>query len=191
MKTVRDGSHTDVMALGAALRAARQRRHLSVEGLAAASDVSTGSISQLERGQGNPSLLTLRRLAEALQLPLFHFLQGPTVGGLVVRADERKRLALPDNSLVYELLTPHLRGQLEVMRTQVPAGFNNEEKPFVHDGEECVHLLSGTLEVTVGSESFVLGEGDSITYDPSTPHWWANTSHETALMIGAVTPPSF
>lgn len=186
-----DDMRTDVVALGKELREARVRRHLSLEALAAASGVSTGSISQLERGRGNPSVLTLRRLAEALDLPLLLFTQGPASSGMVVRANARKRLALPDSELVYELLSPNLRGRLEVLRTTVPPGFNNEEKPFAHEGEECVHLLSGSLQVTVGAQQFVLDAGDAITYDPSIPHWWVNSSDDPAVMLGVVTPPSF
>lgn len=184
-------SDFDVKAMGRMLRDARRGRGLSVEALAAAAGVSSGLISQLERGHGNPAFLTLRRLAEALDLPLAHFVQGPPNGGLVVRAAERKRLQLPDSDLVYELLTPSLQGRLEVLRTQVPPGWTNESRPFRHDGEECVHLIEGSLRVVVGSGRYVLGTGDSITYDASLPHWYLNDDEAPAVIIGVVTPPSF
>ncbi len=186
-----EGRDFDLRALGETLRHARRERGMTVEALAAAAGVSTGSISQLERGQGNPAFLTLRRLAEALGLPVVHFVQGPPTTGMVVRASERKRLHLPDTDLVYELLTPSLQGRLEVLRTSIPPGWSNESKPFVHEGEECVHLLSGRLEVVVGTGCFGLGEGDSITYDATRPHWYRNVADSTALILGAVTPPSF
>jgi transcriptional regulator with XRE-family HTH domain len=182
----------EVVALGRVLRETRLNARLSVETLAAAAGVSAGSISQLERGRGNPSFLTLRRLAAALQVPLGHFLQGPETGPMVVRADERKRLFLPtDHGLVYELLTPDLRGSLEVLRSQIPSGFDNRNRPFQHAGEECVHLLTGSLQVAIGARHYELAEGDSITYDSSVAHWWVNSSGATAVIIGAVTPPSF
>jgi transcriptional regulator with XRE-family HTH domain len=181
----------DVRALGQALRTARRERGLTVEALATSAGVSSGLISQLERGQGNPAFLTLRRLAEALGLPVAHFVQGPPSSGMLVRAEQRKRLHLPDADLVYELLTPSLQGKLEVLITQIPAGWTNVTKPFVHEGEECIHLLEGTLEVTVGETRFVLEEGDSLTYEAQVPHWYANASGATARLLGAVTPPSF
>lgn len=182
----------DVVALGRVLHETRVAAHLSVETLAAAAGVSAGSISQLERGRGNPSFLTLRRLAAALRVPLGHFLQGPESGPMVVRANQRKRLHLPtEEGLVYELLTPDLGGKLEVLRSQIPAGFDNRDRPFQHAGEECVHLLTGTLQVGIGGRRFELAEGDSVTYDSSVAHWWLNVSGEGAVIIGAVTPPSF
>ena len=184
-------SGLDLSQLGTTLRKARKDQSLTVGDLSQRAQVSAGLISQLERGRGNPSFLTLSRLAEALAVPLGHFLQGSSPSGMVVRADQRKKLVLPDDHLVYELLTPNLSGSLEVLRTQVPAGWSNRERPFRHVGEECVHLLSGRLQVTVGEDFHELDEGDSITYDPSVPHWWANAGDDSAVIIGSVTPPSF
>lgn len=182
----------DLTRLGTTLQRARKEQKFSVGELSRRAQVSAGLISQLERGQGNPSFLTLSRLAEALRVPLGHFLQGPApTGQMVVRADERKKLVLPDDRLVYELLTPSLQGALEVLRTTVPPGWTNREHPFSHPGEECVHLLSGRLEVTVGTSFFELDTGDSITYDSSVAHWWSNPEEESAVIIGSVTPPSF
>jgi transcriptional regulator with XRE-family HTH domain len=182
----------EVLVLGRVLRETRVAAHLSVEALAAAAGVSAGSISQLERGRGNPSFLTLRRLATALQVPLGHFLQGPETGQMVVRAEQRRRLRLPtEPGLVYELLTPGLGGALEVLRSQIPPGFDNRDQPFQHVGEECVHLLSGTLQVGFGGRRYELAEGDSITYDSSVAHYWVNATDAVAVIIGAVTPPSF
>jgi transcriptional regulator with XRE-family HTH domain len=182
-----------VIGLGRALKSARRDRGMTVERLGRDAGVSTGLISQLERGRGNPSFLTLQRLAEALELPFGHFMQGPqSQGGMVVRASQRKRLIRPHpTEIVHELLTPDLRRSLEMLRTSVPPGWSNEDQPFHHKGEECVHVLSGTLQVTVGSSSWNLAEGDSITYDSGTPHWYANHTDTPVIIIGAVTPPSF
>jgi transcriptional regulator with XRE-family HTH domain len=188
-----DPQATLVAGLGRAVKAARLEKGLTVERLGREAGVSTGLISQLERGRGNPSFLTLQRLAEALELPFGHFMQGPSSqGGMVVRADQRKRLIVPHpTEIVHELLTPDLRGSLEVLRTSVPAGWSNAEQPFHHLGEECVHVLEGMLQITVGTSSFDLAAGDSITYDSSMLHWYTNPTDEPALIIGAVTPPSF
>lgn len=56
--------------LGDTLRRERHRRGWSVHVLSARAGVSFGLVSELERGKGNPSFRALRRLAEALELPL-------------------------------------------------------------------------------------------------------------------------
>ncbi|MDJ0961768.1 MAG: cupin domain-containing protein [Acidimicrobiia bacterium] len=182
-----------VVELGRLIRRSREGR-FTVQQLGQRADVSPGLISQIERGQGNPSFQTLYKLSVALGLRIGDMLDNavaPFEDQLVVRKPERKRLQLGEHGLVWELLTPNLQGELEMLRTSVPPGFTNEENPFRHRGEECVLLLHGTLEVSVAGRHFVLEEGDSITYDSGLPHWWRNSSGEEAVIVGAVTPPSF
>ena len=180
-----------VSSLGELIRQARAGRH-SIEELATRSGVSAGRISQIERGLANPSFATIWKLANALDIPLGTFFSGAASDNRkVVRSDQRKKLALPHDDLVYELLTPSLQGRLEVFLFHVPAGFDNTNGAIRHAGEEFIHILSGTLEVNIGSERFELREGDSITYDAGLPHFVRNTASRKAVALAAVTPPSF
>jgi mannose-6-phosphate isomerase-like protein (cupin superfamily) len=45
--------------------------------------------------------------------------------------------------------------------------------------------------VRVNDTGYELEEGDSLTYDSSLPHWYRNASPHAAVLIGAMTPPSF
>jgi transcriptional regulator with XRE-family HTH domain len=179
------------VSLGDLIRAARTGR-FTIDELARRSGVSSGRISQIERGLANPSFETLWKLATALQIQMGTFFQGPAAEErMVVRKDEGKRLVLPHDDLVYELLTPDLQRSLEVFRFHVPPAFDNSRRPITHQGEECIHILEGSLEVTVGEQTFLLGEGDSITYEAVLPHFVRNPGKATAVAIAAVTPPSF
>jgi transcriptional regulator with XRE-family HTH domain len=178
--------------MGSMIRAARQDR-FTLQELAGRAGISPGLLSQIERGIGNPSFRTLHRLASALNLRVGDLLEGNAAPGkqLVVRRHARKRLQLGSEGLTYELLTPNLQGRLELLQTAVPPGFTNENQPFVHMGEECVLVISGRLEVTVDGRTYEVAEGDAITYDSGEPHWWHNPTEDQAVIVGAVTPPSF
>lgn len=181
--------------LGKTIRAERNGRY-TLKQLADEADLSVGSLSQIERGLGNPSFNTLTKISNALGLRIGDLIEANTDAprkhdSLVVRKDDRKRLQIGSEGLVYELLTPNLRGDLEVLETTVPTGFSNKANPFGHEGEECVVVMSGDLRIGVGEETHLLEAGDAVTYDSSLPHWWANESTKDAKLIGAVTPPSF
>lgn len=179
--------------LGEMIRHTRTGR-FTVQELARAAGIATGSLSQIERGMGNPSFRTLQKIAEALDLRIGDLVEAGTSdkrGPMVVRKHDRALLQLGFDGLVYELLTPNLRGSLEMLQTRIPPGFSNEENPFFHEGEECVLVLEGDLRVAVGDERENISAGDAITYDPSVPHWWANDTDAEATIVGAVTPPSF
>lgn len=179
--------------LGAAIRAARADTK-TVNELAKDAGISAGLLSQIERGLGNPSYRTLHKLADALGIRIGDLLEAASpVDDLarVVRRDGRTRIQFGSEGLVYELLTPNLRGRLEMLQTSIPPGFSNERDPFVHTGEECVLLIEGELTVDVAGERDVLAAGDAITIDASKPHWWHNHTEHPALIVGAVTPPTF
>lgn len=152
--------------------------------------MSPGLISQIERGLGNPSFRSLHKLADALGLRVGDLLDGgDTERRRVVRADQRRTMGVGD--LTYELLVPDLNGQLEVLLTTLPTGFDNHQHPFAHHGEECVMVLEGAVDVWVGNESWQLSAGDAITYDAAVPHWYRNDHDDPARVLGVVTPPSF
>jgi transcriptional regulator with XRE-family HTH domain len=180
--------------LGRILRESRANAGMSLSALAAASGVSAGLLSQIERGNGNPSYNTLIKLAHALGVRVGDFFGGqdpePKLAGLV-RKDSRRRLLLSEHEMVYELITPSMNGRLGMIRAQVASGWSNAAVPFLHEGEECVLVVDGSLVVVVGGERYDLSEGDSLTYDASVPHWYANESDRTAAFVGAMTPPSY
>jgi transcriptional regulator with XRE-family HTH domain len=177
--------------LGQLVRSIRMSRGMSIESLAKAAGVSAGGISQIERGVGNPAFTTLMKIADGMQVPAGSFLQtDQEPQGLVVRKQHRKRL-IPSEGLVYELLTPDLKRRLEVLRVQIAPGFDNSERPFVHEGEECVHMLEGEVLIYIGGDEYHLEEGDSITYDPAVPHWYRNPFPRPSVGFGVITPPGF
>jgi transcriptional regulator with XRE-family HTH domain len=174
------------------LRTSRRGRY-TLEALAERAGVSVGLISQIERGHGNPSLVTLIKLANALGIQLEDLFQSPpgTRQMLVTRGD-RARLELPTEGregLVYELLTPDLDRKIGMTRAQIPSGWDNEQEPYSRPGEHIVHLLEGELEANIGGQEFHLRPGDTITFDSSLPHWYRNSSGRAAQIVTAMTPP--
>lgn len=179
---------------GQQLQDLRTARALSIEQLATLAGVSSGLLSQLERGMGNPSFLTIAKIAYALQVPISTFFEMDGPADLVVRRDRRKRLLVPglsEQGLIYELLTPDLTRALEMLWVEMPAGQSIEERPFEHQGEECSIVLEGTLEIHLGDRTYRLEAGDSIAYRSSTPHWYRNPGPITTKSVWAITPPSF
>lgn len=177
--------------IGQAVRRARRRLDLSVQQLADRAELSLGLVSQLERGLGNPSLQTLRSLADALGMPLALLVDPLLEDVSVVRADARHLLPPPDGppeqQVRRELLTPRGDNALQVIRSTLPVGFTNEPQPFRHLGTESVTVEQGRLLLVHGDRRVTLEPGDSATYDCSVPHWWANDWHERTVVLGAVT----
>ncbi|MGH3357550.1 MAG: helix-turn-helix domain-containing protein [Nocardioidaceae bacterium] len=202
----KERTSADTQALGELLRQAREKRGWSLKRFASSAGMSEGLLSQFERGKGNPSLLTLQKLAAALEIPLgdlfYQAAPRPATDETaahrltsaqcsVVTASGRKKLVFPHDDLMYELLTPDLQRQLELLRCTVPPGFDGSAMPFQHDGEESVHVLEGNFQAHVADDVYDLGPGDTITLQSSLPHWWRNIGDSPVLVLCAATPPSF
>ena len=180
-----------VAEIGSRVRRTRRRLGMTVEDLAETADVSVGFVSQLERGRGNPSLSSLCRVADGLGIHVADLLKpDASARSAVVRADARRRLPLEGDpeGLVRELLTPSLESPMQLIRTTMPPHTSHEKRPFRHLGTESVHVLSGSMIVTVGSDRYELGPGDTVTYDCTQGHWWENPYDQAAEVIGITVP---
>lgn len=172
----------------------RLKLGLTVEQLAQISGISTGALSQLERGMGNPSLGTLGRLAMALSTPLEELISmnSSKATGLIRKSERRNLGSLDEDSRKAgherRLLTPSLLSPLQVIETVLPVGFSNFDRPFRRIGVECVVVNLGRVRIHVGDEVFDLEQGDSLTYDCSRPHWWENVGIDRAVVLGMATP---
>lgn len=176
--------------VGRVIGTERARLGLTVAELARRAGISSGLVSQLERGLGNPSMETIAGLARALEIPIGSFFAGATVEGSVVRRGERKRLVLGDGSLSYEMLVPDLSGRLSMLSIQLPPHYTNEHAPFQHAGEEVVVVMAGAVEIHLGDKRTALLDGDSIRFDATVAHWYA-TGDDPVRVISAMAPPSF
>jgi transcriptional regulator with XRE-family HTH domain len=177
---------------GSALRALREQRGLTIASLARQVGISAAAISQIESGTVQPSVMTLRRLAAALGVPVFRFfLPADTAAASVVRRGERKTLGLARTGARYELLTPSLQGQLEVMEITVDPGQASAPEPISHPGEECLVIVSGHGQLELGDDIVDMQAGDAATFQASLPHRLCNTDPRPLLALSIITPPSF
>ncbi|MHA6628080.1 helix-turn-helix domain-containing protein [Pseudonocardia sichuanensis] len=182
--------------VGNQVRSLRKEAGLTLERLSELSGLSTGIVSQIERGLANPSFGTLVQLAHGLGIPIGRLFQvSDRRRSPVVRRSERRRLdghgIASDDGGTFELLTPDLNGALEATWVETPPGYDSSANPYRHQGEEFGLVLSGRKDVYLDGQKHELGPGDSIRYPSTTPHWYANPGHEICTAIWVITPPTW
>jgi transcriptional regulator with XRE-family HTH domain len=93
----------------------------------------------------------------------------------VVHPHHRKILVL-DSGVTWESLTAMRSDKTDFMfvRYEVGGSSTMEGRLIRHVGTEYGFVLSGTLEITLGFETYRLNPGDSISFDSSRPHRLAN-----------------
>lgn len=178
--------------LGKKIQDFRNMRNMSLRELAKRAGTTASMLSQIERNLVNPSISTLKAIAQALDIPMFRFFKDeqPQVQ-LVVKKGENKTIGKPGDDLSYTLLTPDVRGSIEFCMMSIPSGFTSGKAPQEHTGEEVAYVLQGSVEIQVAGSTYFLQEGDSIRIPPLTSHQWKNPGDSAVHIIFAVTPPSF
>lgn len=178
--------------LGERIRSLREARDVSVSELARAIDVSSSAVSQIEREVVDPSLRTLRAIAAVLDRPLSSFFLDASSLGIVVRKEDRLSFSSQSNNgIQYELLSPGLDRDLEMVFISFEPGESSADRPLPHNGDECLVVLTGEAEITVADRSYVLSDGDSIYIDKGLRHKVANIGDTTLECIACFTPFSF
>jgi len=179
------------MQLGHRLRKRRQELSLSLRELAERVGVTASFLSQVEHDQASPSIKSLRKISEALEVPIFYFLAEHDAKGPVVRRNERLKLTLPDSNLVYELLAPDVNRQMEALMAQLGPGDDNVAMSLRRYTEEFIYVLQGHLEIQLEEKVYTLDPGDSIYFEGSLLRRLAAKGDKHLRFISVITPPIF
>jgi transcriptional regulator with XRE-family HTH domain len=186
------------------LRAERERRGISLRELARRLGISPSAISQIETGRARPSVATLWAIVTELGMSLDDLFQHDPGGGAdpdeaaaaragvregvpVVTEEAREALQLA-TGVRWERLTADADPDVDFIWVVYDVGGSSSpDDGFIrHAGHEYGLVLSGRLEVTVGFETRVLGPGDSIDFDSSTPHRLRNAGDDPVTGVWVV-----
>ncbi|PLR91588.1 helix-turn-helix domain-containing protein [Bacillus sp. T33-2] len=180
------------MDIGTKIRTLRKSMDMSVRQLSELSECTPSFISQIERNIANPSINTLKKIAEILNVPLIYFFEEDTNESeeeYVVRKNRRKKLNSPAEKAEVFLLTPTNNSRnIEMHMIMIEPG-GKSDKLYVNSAEEVGYVLNGTLTLHLGDDSFEVKEGDSIYFPGNIPHGWENRTNAQVVTLWAVTPP--
>ncbi len=179
------------MSIGSKIRQRREAMGITLRDLAGRSGLTPGFISLVERDQADPSITSMRKIAEALEIPLFHLFAEDGLDDPVVHKDQRRRLRIPGACLEYEMLSPPSARQLLFYTATLEPNACSSDDLLTHPMEECTLVMRGKLKLEVGSETYVLGPGDSICWDGNLPHRLSSVGDEPLELISCGTPPVF
>jgi transcriptional regulator with XRE-family HTH domain len=189
--TPRPDRARDRLRLGETIRRLRLAQGRTLADVADDAAISVSLLSQVERGLIDPSLDSLREIAEALGTAPFRLLADGVPASRIVRDGEGRKLALADSEVEMELLSPSLDGAFEVGRWTLRPGGATAAQPRGYPGEEATLILRGRVRFELGDEPVELSEGDFVTYDARIPHRCVAVGNEPASGLFVVSPPSF
>jgi len=216
------------ISLGARIRALRNEQNLKISDLADMTGLTSSTISQVERALISPSIASLKKICDALNIPLGYLFEdadnndnnnnGPKpvtqagspqvspmdlesfmniyppvnlMGASPVVHEENRKFLSPCKGIRFYLLNPNMSGSIEMIYNEYDPGSTTGLSLYAHPGSECGLILSGELVVQIKEDTYVLKEGDSITFNSSDLHMKRNESDQMCTCIWANVPPWF
>jgi transcriptional regulator with XRE-family HTH domain len=175
-------------AVAGRVRGLRTARGWSLDELAGRSGVSKGMVVQVEAARTNPSVGTLCRLADAFGVTVADLLEPATQRRVQVKTDDLAPvLWRGPNGGTGRLLTG-LR-EVELWEWLIEPGEEHRSPDHAPGTRELLHVLSGSLLVTVDGTGYDVKSGQTIEFLADQPHAYRNDGRKTCRMAMVVAMP--
>jgi quercetin dioxygenase-like cupin family protein/DNA-binding XRE family transcriptional regulator len=176
--------------IGRRLRQAREAQRLTLAELAESCGLTKGFLSKIERDQATPSVASLLRMCDALELSIGE-LFAPGRDSDLVRADAYPPISFGGVGMRESLLTPGRERRLQVLHSLIaPGGGSGDETYELPIDVEFVFVIEGVLEVTIDGEVTRLHTGDALTFSPEARHAFTNPDASASTRVLWVLSPA-
>jgi transcriptional regulator with XRE-family HTH domain len=183
---------SDAPEIGPVIQRERKARHLTLERLASLSGVSRSMLSQIERGESNPTFAVLWGLTQALKIDLADLIAGGVAHRQanpveVVTVSLTPEIRSPDGKWRLRILSPPaMAGRVEWYDVEIAPGGSLESSP--HAAGTFEHLTAQTdgltVENTLGRQS--LAPGETARYRADVEHAISNRGKDLARALMVV-----
>jgi len=185
------------MELGEKVKYLRNKKKMTIKNMSELTGLSTGFISQFERGITTIDVKHLNTIAEILETDITTFfttehpLQPSVEQDIIVRGYLRPYIQHVNRVVHFNLgrfnddltMSPEYIEIMPNETKEVPA-------PYTHDGEEFLYVLEGVLTLSWGDQDIKLYAGDSAHFNSDYPHNWDNMSDVVTKVIIVHAPKS-
>ncbi|MGB6118429.1 MAG: XRE family transcriptional regulator [Mesorhizobium sp.] len=168
--------------IGTRVAQRRSEAGISLDDLAARTNVSRAMISRIERGEVNASAVVLDRLCDGLAMTLSQLFARADAASPLARFAEQPVWRDPASGYLRRTVSPPDRGSaVAIAEIEFPAGASVTLQPSHHRFmDQHVWCLAGQMEITLGVETHRLMQGDCLHMRPEPGIRFANRSGSAA-----------
>lgn len=176
--------------IAARVRDLRNELGITLDALAAKSDVSRSMLSLIERGESSPTAVVLEKVASGLGVPLASLFDDSSVAANPVsRTADRTPWRDPQSGYVRRNLSPaNFPSAIRLAEIMLPAGAKVAYETSSRDLNihQQIWVMEGNIEVTVGKVTHRLGADDCLAMQLDEPITFRNRTRKPARYIVVV-----
>ncbi len=160
------------------LKRLRNDRSLSLGQLSKLCLVSKVMLSQIEKGDTNPTINTLWKIAKGLKIPYTSLLEQPEHDTSIIRRSDTEDMEAEDGHyriFCYYNNTPSRN--FEMFQIEMEEGCNYISVGHTEKSQEYIMVVEGTLSLTVNDKTYQLRPNDSICFNATAKHIYHNSGN--------------
>ncbi len=190
------GLDRKIKEMASRIRDLREIEGISAEEMALKTDVTVEDYLACENGDSDLNFTFIYRCALAFGVDVTDIIEGksPTLKSFTVtRAGSGQKISQAHGMTYYNLayaFRNRIAEPLYVRSIYDEAAQSRDIELTSHAGQECDLIVEGHLAVQIGSHREVLGPGDSIYFDSSTPHGMIAVNGADCIFYAIVLNPT-
>lgn len=179
------------MVIAENLRRLRMERNYSLGQLSQICEVSKVMLSQIEKGETNPTINTIWKIANGLKVPYTSLLEEQKKDTKVIRKSQIKEQNSEDGTYrIYCYYTNTPSRNLEMYQMELDPGCSYTSIGHSEKSEEYIMVIEGELLVEVHQNTYSLNADESINFIASQTHKYINKGEKTVKAVAINYYPS-
>ena len=170
------------LVIGNKLKDIRNKRNLSLDEVTKLTGVSKAMLGQIERGQSNPTVSTLWKIATGLKVSFSLFIEEKQDDLKVIDQSDISPIIEDNNRMkLYPIFPFDANKGFEIFSIELEPGCNHISTPHNDGVEEYIIVTEGEIEININDEIFILQKGSSIKFMANSPHTYKNVNQDRAI----------
>lgn len=158
------------------LKQIRDRKKLSLDKVASLTGVSKSMIGQIERGESNPTVTTVWKIANGLKVTFSSLINEPQTDNKIVRREDIEAMLEDEGNLILYPMFPYSEMQpFETFVADLKKGAYYHGNVHGEGSFEVLIVTVGQVTIRLNEEDIVIKEGDGIRFRAHKEHTYRNT----------------
>jgi transcriptional regulator with XRE-family HTH domain len=169
--------------IGHNLQRVRKQRQLSLDKVANLTGVSKGMLHQIERGDTQPTVTTVWKIATGLHISFSALIKDEQSTIAIVNRKEVPDITEDNgNCLVYLLFPFNPKTQIEIFTIVLKPKGNYVSTPHNEGVQEYITVVTGEFKIMVRDDEYTLSTGGAIQFAGNVTHKYINDTDEDVIL---------